>query len=244
MDIKKIFINCMIVLCAGVIVLSVATALKRNAEPKDDDVITHNLMENSEIFVEEVDSTESTEVVVEDGAETTKTYYTSSKVNVRTGPATTYDVIIELPLGAEVVAIGEPDENGWQKIDYNGQEAYVLGTYLSETSPEEVDEDEQEGESAHSQQTQQSGQTQQTAQNLWEQLIQQAGSASGGGAVVDTTATPETPTTSEETPTTSEETSTTPEETPTTPEEAPSTPEETPTVPEETPTVPETPAEP
>ncbi len=137
MDIKKLFINCMVVLCVVVVIFSVVTVVKRGNEPEDKNEITYDLMENSEIvvgteFEENTESTETVEEVVSD----TKVLYTTSRVNVRTGPATTYSSLGEIPAGTEVSGVGELDEAGWQKIIYDDQEAYILGTYLTDEAPE------------------------------------------------------------------------------------------------------------
>ena len=127
MDIKRIFINCMIILCVAVIGFSALTVIKRGSEPAKDTEITDDMEQNSEIIVKdteaevdtEVDSEEepeSTEQVVDVETSEAKKLYTTSKVNVRKGPATTYDAIKEIGIGVEVEAVGELDENGWQKI--------------------------------------------------------------------------------------------------------------------------------
>ena len=145
MDIKRAFINCMIVLCIGVIILSAVTVMKRRNAPKNENVITQeDFAQNQDnVFViEDTESTEDTENTEtqessEDEVESleTKTMYTNARVNVRTGPGTEYTRLIQLYLGAQVTTIGELDENGWQRIDYQGQEAYVLGQYLSDEKP-------------------------------------------------------------------------------------------------------------
>ena len=143
MDIKKLFIGCMTVLCIGVIIFSAVTVVKRQVEPQDDTVISQDIMENDAIIVdtdstESTDPTESTETEeVEDDVEPLeiKTMYTQSKVNVRTGPGTNYTRVIELQAGVEIKAVGDLDANGWQMIDYEGTEAYILGRYLGDTMP-------------------------------------------------------------------------------------------------------------
>jgi len=132
MDIKKIFINCMIILCIGVIGLSIFTVVKRSNELKEDPIVSQDMTENDEIIVDTED-TEEVEADVE--SLEIKTLYTKSKVNVRTGPGTNYTKVIELQAGVEITAVGELDENGWQMIDYEGTEAYILGRYLSDTMP-------------------------------------------------------------------------------------------------------------
>ena len=137
MFIKKIFMNSMIVLCVIVIIFSVITVVNRNSSSTTDTEITQDLMENEEIVWNEEDSEsiestepESTEELIE-----TKICYTIAKVNVRKGPATTYEKVVELSVGTQVAAVGEVDENGWQKILHEGQEAYILARYIGDEVP-------------------------------------------------------------------------------------------------------------
>jgi len=51
-------------------------------------------------------------------------------LNVRTGPGTGYTKLGALPCGTEITVSGI--ENGWAKINYNGQTAYVCATYIQE----------------------------------------------------------------------------------------------------------------
>lgn len=58
-------------------------------------------------------------------------YYTTTQLNVRSGPGTNFDKIGILDKGAQVVATGE--ESGWVSFIYNGNNAYVKKSYLSAT---------------------------------------------------------------------------------------------------------------
>lgn len=143
MDIKKLFIGFMTVLCIGVIIFSAVTVVKRQVAPQEDTVISQDVMENDEILVDtdmnDAEASTEGEVSVDndDDIESLeiKTMYTQSKVNVRSGPGTNHTRIIELQAGVEIKAVGELDANGWQMIDYEGTEAYILGRYLGDEMP-------------------------------------------------------------------------------------------------------------
>ncbi|MBD1221407.1 SH3 domain-containing protein [Virgibacillus halodenitrificans] len=53
---------------------------------------------------------------------------TTSALNFRTGPSTSFDKITTLPEGNEVTIIGE--NGGWYKISVNKQEGWVSGNYI------------------------------------------------------------------------------------------------------------------
>ncbi|TYB80076.1 SH3 domain-containing protein [Maritimibacter fusiformis] len=62
-------------------------------------------------------------------------YVTGTKVNVRTGPATVYEVITSLEQGAEVVDLGDAGE-GWRLIRLGaGEIGYMSGDFLSPVAP-------------------------------------------------------------------------------------------------------------
>jgi hypothetical protein len=62
-------------------------------------------------------------------------YVTGTKVNVRTGPATVYEVITSLERGAAVVDLGDAGE-GWRLIRLGeGEIGYMSGDFLSPTAP-------------------------------------------------------------------------------------------------------------
>lgn len=65
---------------------------------------------------------------------------TTAKLNVRTGPSTSYDSILTLPKGT-TVNIVDKDENGWYKIQYDKIQPFVFGKYVSiETEKEQSSE--------------------------------------------------------------------------------------------------------
>ena len=57
-------------------------------------------------------------------------YVSSSTLNIRTGPGTEYSKIATVSLNTKLHRIGVGD-NGWSKIEYDGQDAYVYSDYLS-----------------------------------------------------------------------------------------------------------------
>lgn len=62
-------------------------------------------------------------------------YVTGSRVNVRSGPSTVYDVITALPEGAAVTDLGDAGE-GWRMIQLDtGETAYMSGDFLSPDAP-------------------------------------------------------------------------------------------------------------
>lgn len=58
----------------------------------------------------------------------TTIYYTTTTLNMRTGPAATNGLILTLPKGVHLTSLGV--ENGWHKVTYNGQTGYASGKYL------------------------------------------------------------------------------------------------------------------
>jgi len=62
---------------------------------------------------------------------TTEMRYTTANLNMRTGPGTSYSVILVIPNGASVQMISS--SNGWAKIIYNGKTGYASTAYLSTT---------------------------------------------------------------------------------------------------------------
>lgn len=62
-------------------------------------------------------------------------YVTGTKVNVRTGPATVYEVVTSLEQGAAVVDLGDAGE-GWRLVRLReGEIGYMSGDFLSPTAP-------------------------------------------------------------------------------------------------------------
>lgn len=63
-----------------------------------------------------------------------ETVYTTTAVNVRTGPGTSFKRITTLPYGYAIERIGI-GKNGWSKVIYEGETAYMYTDYLSRTMP-------------------------------------------------------------------------------------------------------------
>ena len=61
-------------------------------------------------------------------------YYTTTALNVRTGPSTSYRTLGTLSKGAKVTVLGK--SGSWRKINYNGQIAYCHGDYLTKSKPQ------------------------------------------------------------------------------------------------------------
>lgn len=62
---------------------------------------------------------------------------TASSLNVRSGSSTDHAVLGTLSNGTSVT-VSELESNGWYKISYNGQTAYVAGNYLDVDDPSGV----------------------------------------------------------------------------------------------------------
>ena len=71
----------------------------------------------------------ATEILGFEVEEISEILYPNRSLNVRTGPSTEYDRIGSVYLNQELHVTGVT-ENGWYKIDYNGQSAYCSGYYL------------------------------------------------------------------------------------------------------------------
>ncbi|MEG0689505.1 MAG: SH3 domain-containing protein [Hungatella sp.] len=81
----------------------------------------------------------TTEAKVYDVTSVNKTMYAIKPVNVRKSYSTESERISSLKAGQEVSVTGEA-ANGWIRIQFDGQEAYVYKTYLS-TSRDDVEVD-------------------------------------------------------------------------------------------------------
>ena len=60
----------------------------------------------------------------------------TNSVNVRSGPGTSYKNIGSLEKNASITRTGI-GSNGWSRVSYNGQIAYISSSYLTTTKPEE-----------------------------------------------------------------------------------------------------------
>lgn len=70
--------------------------------------------------------------------ETNQTVYVhnTESVNVRSGPGTSYSSLGRLAKNTAVTRTGV-GSNGWSRVSYNGQTAYISSSYLTTTKPEE-----------------------------------------------------------------------------------------------------------
>ena len=66
--------------------------------------------------------------------QTTSTATTTDRLNLRTGPGTSFAVITVMPVGATVNLTGG-EGNGFREVTYNGQEGWVFGAFLSIDTP-------------------------------------------------------------------------------------------------------------
>ena len=67
--------------------------------------------------------------------EVNETVWANNSVNVRKGPGTDYDIVGGLEWSETVTRIGISD-NGWSKVNYNGEVAYISSNYLQTSKPE------------------------------------------------------------------------------------------------------------
>lgn len=58
----------------------------------------------------------------------TTLHYTTTTLNLRTGPGVNQGLILTLPKGVHLISLGV--ENGWHKVSYNGKTGYASGKYL------------------------------------------------------------------------------------------------------------------
>lgn len=56
--------------------------------------------------------------------------YTTTALNLRSGPGTNYSVYYTMPQGAKVYVISYAGNN-WYKVNHNGNRGYAYGSYLS-----------------------------------------------------------------------------------------------------------------
>ena len=77
-------------------------------------------------------SEEKPEAVVTEKSDTV--YVTGNSVNLRQGAGTEYDVIVSLSKGTELKRTGVTD-NGWSRVEYNGETGYLSSSYVSTDKP-------------------------------------------------------------------------------------------------------------
>lgn len=77
-------------------------------------------------------SEDKPEAIVTETSDTV--YVTGSSVNLRKGAGTDYDVIVGLAKGTELKRTGTTD-NGWSRVEYNGETGYLSSNYVSTEKP-------------------------------------------------------------------------------------------------------------
>lgn len=66
-----------------------------------------------------------------------ETVYATVRLNVRSVPNTTGEILGKLEAGASIVRTA--NENGWSTVDYNGTTAYVSSEFVTTTQPQAAD---------------------------------------------------------------------------------------------------------
>ena len=183
MNMKKLFMNLIIVLFAGVVALSVVTVVKRKNEPEEvyvapnhtQSVVVGNELLNTEDVESELEVLESTEMAEStEGIGTTETTESSeSSESEAEQEQTTVEMRSLYAAGSVNIRSGPGisynrigslglnaevtavglPENGWQKIQYRDKEGYVSMEYLSETPVEIAPTTSQTQESQQSDET-------------------------------------------------------------------------------------------
>ncbi len=64
----------------------------------------------------------------------TGTYYASSELNLRSDASADADLVASVASGTQLNSTGVC-ENGWIRVDYNGQTCYASGDFVSTTAP-------------------------------------------------------------------------------------------------------------
>lgn len=70
-------------------------------------------------------------------SEVSGTYYTTNRLNLRSGPSTNYSIFLTMPKGASVSV--QSITNNWAKITYSGTTGYASMSFLSKTAPIEAE---------------------------------------------------------------------------------------------------------
>ena len=95
---------------------------KKEAEKEEESNIVNNVTSNN-VNKEEVQEVISVKDVSYDR-------YATTSLNIRKGPSTLYEIIGSLSYNQKIHVNGEC-EDGWVRIDYNGNNGYVSSNYLS-----------------------------------------------------------------------------------------------------------------
>lgn len=95
-----------------------------------------------------------------------ETVVTTDKVNVRASDSENADRIGQVEAGASLTRY-ETRDNGWSKIDYNGQEGYIKSEYLQVQGTNEEPQPEQPADTEQSADTEQPAETEQSDSNTY-----------------------------------------------------------------------------
>jgi uncharacterized protein YgiM (DUF1202 family) len=73
-------------------------------------------------------------------SDTNETVYTTTKCNIRSSYSTSSSKIATVNAGTSLTRTGTAS-NGWSRVNYNGQTAYVYSQYLTTTAPSSTSDD-------------------------------------------------------------------------------------------------------
>ncbi|MCR5667364.1 MAG: N-acetylmuramoyl-L-alanine amidase [Eubacterium sp.] len=122
----------LVMLAAGLVVGSAGGCGKSEHSTSGTVVESDNVSDNEKVVSEETTESSLQSVSTRESTQDTeyepKTLYASEKVNVRTGPGTSYEKSGTLSRGDEVEVIGEEDD--WSKLIYENKICYVKSEYL------------------------------------------------------------------------------------------------------------------
>lgn len=69
-------------------------------------------------------------------AEAPATVTSPDGVNLRSGPGTSFPILVAIPFGAAVSVTGDPVDAVWVPVTYNGQAGFVMGEFLTIGTPQ------------------------------------------------------------------------------------------------------------
>ncbi|MBQ0042488.1 MAG: SH3 domain-containing protein [Lachnospiraceae bacterium] len=119
-----------VLLAILVVVFSIKLRLDDSPKQSVEDVMQQVAQENKELEEQQEAEITPAEPVIE--TEIITMVRTTDTVNVRSGPDTKYGKLGEpVPKGSEFKLL-EAEDNGWSRIEYNGQEAYIKSDYLKQ----------------------------------------------------------------------------------------------------------------
>lgn len=84
---------------------------------------------NDKVTTEIIESESEAEIIPETGS-----MWTTSSLNMRSGPGTTHKKMTTIPKESQV-SVSTKTKSGWYKVTYNRKTGYVSGKYLTSTKP-------------------------------------------------------------------------------------------------------------